>query len=379
MSMIDAFPTSPTEAPPVRDAGETALLTIDLGALADNWRKLAARIGAAACAAVIKADAYGLGLEQAMGALLAAGCKTFFVATANEGLRARAVSRDATIYVLDGAPPGSIPTLVTAELRPVLNSTSDIADWASTAPTKRAAIHIDTGMNRLGLSASDIGSAAQLAQGLAIELVMSHFVSSQEPQNPRNDRQIAQFALARTFFSEAPGSLCNSSGLFLPQRPFLDLARPGYALYGGNPTPGRVNPMRTVVRLEARILALRDIREGESVGYDATWTASRPTRVATLGLGYADGLPVGASSGVGRPPAEALVAGFRCPVIGRVSMDAVTLDVTDTPAGLVRRGDFVEILGETVGVDALAGRAGTIGYEILTRLGQRYARRYVAT
>ncbi len=204
---------------------------------------------------------------------------------------------------------------------------------------------------------------------------MSHLVSAQSPDDPANARQIAAFDAIARRFPGVPRSLCNSSGIFLPSKPHLDLVRPGYALYGGNPTPGGPNPKRAVLRLEARILAVHDIAAGECVGYDAAWTAPRPTRLATIAAGYADGLPVGASSRSLGPPAEALVAGRRCPVVGRVSMDYAVLDVTQ--AGPVRRGDWAEILGRQIGVDELAARAGTIGYEILTRLGGRYARRYL--
>jgi alanine racemase len=375
MSAIPA-PAScpPVTAPP--EAGETALLTVDLAAIAQNWRRLAQRSAPAECAAVIKADAYGLGLEPVMRALLGAGCRTFFVASAAEGVRTRAVSKDAVIYVLDGVPPGAASGLAAARLRPVLNSLAEIAEWAALAPGGSAGLHIDTGMNRLGLAPDDVGAAAQLARGLALELVMSHFVSAQAPQNPINAKQIADFAAARAHFPHVAGSLCNSSAIYLPERPHLELVRPGYALYGGNPTPGRPNPMQSAVRLEARIIATREIAAGESVGYEATWTAARPTRLATLAVGYADGLPLSASSGTARPAAEVLVAGLRCPVVGRVSMDATVLDVTDAPKGAIKRGDFAEILGE-IGVDALAERSGTIGYEILTRLGRRFARRYV--
>jgi len=359
------------------DAGEVALLTIDLGALAGNYRLLAERAAPAECAAVVKADAYGLGLEPVMRRLLAAGCRTFFVATSGEGQRARAISREAAIYVFNGAPPGSWPLLVAQDLRPVLNSLDEIAEWAATAPAAPAALHIDTGMSRLGVAPQEAAAAAELSRGLPLALVMSHFVSSQQPENSRNEWQIAEFAAGRAHFPGVAASLANSSGIFLSQRPYLELVRPGYALYGGNPTPGNPNPMRPVVKLEARILALREIEAGETVGYDATWTAARPSRLATLGLGYADGLPWGASLKAGAPPLEALVSGFRCPIVGRVSMDAIVLDLTDAPPSLARRGDFVELLGETTGVDALAERAGTIGYEILTRLGRRYARRYV--
>jgi len=366
---------------PESPSTETGVLTIDLAALAANWRQLAERAAPAECAAVVKADGYGLGLEPVMRTLLAAGCRSFFVATLTEGLRARALSAEAVIYVLEGLAVGAAPSLIAARLRPALAGLDEIDEWVAAARgfgrPPEAALHLDTGMNRSGVSAARAEEAAQRAQGAPLSLLMSHFVSSQWPHDPVNDRQIAQFAAVRAHFPGVPASLANSSGVFLPQRPMLDLARPGYALYGGNPTPGAPNPMRPVVRLAARILSLRDIAPGESVGYDATFTAARPTRLATLGLGYADGVPVGASSAPARPAAQALVGGARCPFVGRVSMDFVVIDVTDAPAGAARRGAFAEILGETIGVDELATRSDTIGYEILTRLGARYARRYI--
>ena len=361
----------PSPANPLLGPSETSSLAIDLSALAHNWRRLAERCAPAECSAVVKANAYGLGLEPVMRALLAAGCKTFFVACASEGERARAVSGEAFVYVFDGVAPGSAPRLRAAGLRPVLNSLAEIAEWAGAGP---AALHFDTGMNRLGFAPAEAGDAAALL-GAAPCLVMSHLVSAQSPGDPVNARQIAAFDAIARRFPGVPRSLCNSSGIFLPSKPHQDLTRPGYALYGGNPTPGRPNPMRAVLRLESRVLAVHDIAAGVSVGYDAAWTAPRQTRLATIALGYADGLPVGASGGSSGPPAEALVAGRRCPVVGRVSMDYVVLDVTE--AGPVRRGDWAEILGEEIGVDELAARAGTIGYEILTRLGPRCARRYL--
>ncbi len=361
----------PSPANPPLGLSETSSLAIDLSALAHNWRRLAERCAPARCSAVVKANAYGLGLEPVMRALLAAGCETFFVAGASEGERARAVSREAVVYVFDGVAPESAPRLRAAGLRPVLNSLAEVAEWAGAGP---AALHFDTGMNRLGFAPAEAGAAAALLRAEPC-LVMSHLVSAQSPDDPANARQIAAFDAIARYFPGVPRSLCNSSGIFLTARPHLDLVRPGYALYGGNPTPGRPNPMRAMLRLEARILAVHDIAAGECVGYDAAWTAPRPTRLATFALGYADGLPVGASSGTLGSPAEVLVAGRRCPVVGRVSMDYAVLDVTD--AGPVRRGDWAEILGEEIGVDELAARAGTIGYEILTRLGARCARRYL--
>lgn len=367
-----------TARPAARAAG---LLTIDLAALAANWRLLAARAQGAECAAVVKADAYGIGAEPAVRALAAAGCKTFFVATAGEGESVRARAPRAVVYVLEGLPPGGARRLTEARLRPVLASLDELREWAAfgrgAGRRLPAALHFDTGMNRLGLSTDEAAAAAAAAQEVETTLVMSHFVCAQWPDDPRNARQIAAFEEARRFFPGAPASLCNSSGIFLDERPHFDLLRPGYALYGGNPTPQAPNPMRLVARLEASILATRRIEPGESVGYDGIWTAKRPTRLATIGVGYGDGLPVSASAVSGRPAGEAIVGGARCPFVGRVSMDFIVLDVTDAPEAATQRGAMVELLGDTIAVDELAARAGTIGYEILTRLGRRYERRYI--
>jgi alanine racemase len=211
---------------------------------------------------------------------------------------------------------------------------------------------------------------------------MSHFVSSEAPDDPVNARQIEAFQAARAAFPDVPASLCNSSGIFLPQGPFFDLVRPGYALYGGNPAPGRPNPMHAVVRLEARVVQVRDARGGESVGYNGQWTARDPRRLATLSVGYADGYPRAASATDAKLDAkalggEAIVAGRRCPFAGRVSMDLLSVDVTALPAGAVQRGDLATLIGDDLGIDEVGARAGTIGYEILTSLGRRYARAYL--
>jgi alanine racemase len=370
-------------------ASETALaegracgaLFVDLAALVANWRLLAAQASGVDCAAVVKADAYGIGAEPAVKALADAGCRNFFVATVAEGERLRAVAPRAVAYVLEGLPPHGARALAAARLRPVLASLDEIREWAafgrSIGRRLPAALQFDTGMNRLGLSLREAAAAATAAQEIDVTLVMSHFVCAQWTHDPRNQRQIAAFEAARLFFPGAPASLCNSSGIFLPSRPHFDLLRPGYALYGGNPTPGAPNPMQPVVRLEATILATRWIEPGETVGYDGVWTASRATRIATLGLGYGDGVPAAVSAVGDRPPVEAIVAGTRCPLVGRVSMDFVMVDVTDLPEAVAHRGATVELLGETIGVDELAARCGTIGYEILTRLGRRYERTYL--
>jgi alanine racemase len=365
-----------------------AVLTIDLGALAANWRLLRERAAPAECAAVVKADAYGIGIAPAVRALAQAGTRTFFVAHLSEGVAARAADPEATIYVLNGLLPGTAPAYAPAGLRPILGSQDEIAEWAGFCrdggARLPAAIHFDTGMNRLGLppqAAPEIARSPLLAD-FETALVMSHFVSSEEPENPINARQIAAFQAVRSAFPGTPASLCNSSGVFLQQKPHFDLVRPGYALYGGSPTPEHENPMRPVVRLEARVIQLRTAEDGETVGYNAQWTASGPRRLATISVGYADGYPRAASATDVKRDAqiaagEAIVAGHRCPFAGRVSMDLIAIDVTEVPEGAVRRGDLVTLIGGELTVDEVGRRAGTIGYEILTSLGRRYARKYL--
>ncbi|MGJ0394742.1 MAG: alanine racemase [Methylocystis sp.] len=359
------------------DPAETGVLTVDLAALADNWRTMARLAGGAECGAVVKADAYGLGLAPAARALLLAGCRTFFVANVVEGEAARAVAPDATIYVLDGLVPGAARRLAAADLIPALGSLGEIEEWAATGGRPRAAIHFDTGMNRFGVPIHEAAEAAERARKITPTLVMSHFVSSQMRDAARNARQIEDFLDARARFAEIPASMSNSSAVFLPQRPHFDLIRPGYALYGGNPTPYAECPVRPVARLTARILSVRDIEPGISVGYDAVWSAQKRTRIATIGVGYADGVPVGATGCDGKAAGEALVGGVRCPFIGRVSMDYVVLDVSKAPPDAARRGEWAELLGDDICIEEAASRAGTIGYEILTRLGARFSRRYV--
>ena len=366
-------------------AGAQAVLTIDLAALADNWKTLAARVAPARCAAVVKADAYGIGLEPAVVALARAGCRVFFVAHPGEGARARAAlgaRRGCAIRVLNGLPPQAdiAGEYVAHGLRPVLGSLAELRAWAACAPARKipVTLHVDTGMNRLGLASCDIDAFMAIARDarVGVDLVMSHFVSSEDRGDPLNARQIAAFDKARARLPGVAASLSNSSGLFLPKKPFYDLARPGYALYGGNPVAPAKNPMRPVATLRAPIIQLREIAAGETVGYNAQWTARRPTRLATIGVGYADGLPRNLMATDARPGGEAMVAGVRCPFAGRVSMDLIVIDVTDAPRDRVAPGVMVELLGEHITVDDMGVRAGTIGYEILTGLGRRYRRVY---
>jgi len=365
--------------PPETEAG--GFLTIDLGALVANWRALGARAAPAQCAGVIKADAYGCGTEQVATALAKAGCGTFFVAHISEGKRARAVAPDAAIYVLNGLFPGAAPAYAEANLRPVIGSRAELDEWhafrASSGWRGGAAVQIDTGMSRLGFAMGDVGALAQaLGHDHCVTLVMSHFACSEEV-HPLNDLQIARFRDVRTAFPGIEGSLANSSGIFLGRDALHDLVRPGVALYGANPLPGRPNPMKAVVTLQARIVQTQAIAQGATVGYSATWTAKRPTRLALVSVGYADGFLRAASASDDKSGAEAIIAGHRCPMAGRVSMDLTAYNVTDLPDGRVKRGDIATLLNEEIGVDDLAARGGTIGYEVLTSLGRRYRRTYI--
>lgn len=361
---------------------DAATLTVDLAALVANWRQLAALAGSEA-GAVVKADAYGIGIEPAVTALSGAGCRSFFVAHLSEGIRARSVAPEATIYVLNGLLPSRCGVYAEHALSPVLGSRDELAEWsgfrATGAAVRPAALHVDTGMNRLGLQPAEALDLAREPQGAVaaagIGLLMTHFSASEDEADPASARQAADFATIAAAFPGLPASLKNSSGHFLPDCPSYALTRPGYALYGGNPTPGRANPMRQVVGLEARIIQLRSVEAGAQVGYNGRWTAPRRSLLATICLGYADGYPRNASGTDALPGGTALVGGVACPFVGSVSMDLIILDVTDAPSAA--RGEAVTLLGGPLDLEAVGAGAKTIGYEILTSLGRRYGRRYV--
>lgn len=360
-----------------------AILTIDLGALVANWRLLAARAAGAECAAVVKADAYGLGIENAVPALAKAGCKTFFVAHLSEAIRARMAAPEATIYVLNGLAADRIADYRAHRLKPVLGSVQDVIFWAEHGVgCAKAALHIDTGMNRLGLRVEDALTLAErpLAEH-GIGLTMTHFVAAEEPGAAITLRQIQAFRAVQAALRapgspnrDIPASLANSSAHFIDGLPFFDLTRPGYALYGGNPTPGQPNPMRAVIRLEAPVVQINRVPKGESVGYNANWVALRESRIATISCGYADGFPRNTGNNPGHRGGSAIVAGFECSFAGNVSMDLITLDITDLPEGAVKPGDLVTLIGGPLDVDRVGASGRTTGYEILTSLGKRYRR-----
>jgi alanine racemase len=358
-------------------------LTIDLAAIEANWRMLASRTVPIECAAVVKADAYGCGLDVVTTRLAKAGCKTFFVADLTEGRRVRALARDAVVYVLDGLSPHTAQAFADANLRPVINGPAELAEWDAFVAAANwrggAALHVDTGMNRLGLSPDEAVAVASRVQleNHGFTLLMSHLACAETPSHAMNDRQIRMFRELRIMFRGVSSSLANSSGIFLGGGAVhCDLVRPGIALFGGNPTPGKTNPMRPVVELKGRILQVREVKRGDTVGYGATFTAQRAMRLAILAVGYADGFLRSAAGDRNKPAAQVLVAAKRCPLVGRVSMDLISVDVTDVPDGRARRGDFATLIGGDLGIDELAAAAGTISYEMLTRLGQRFHRVY---
>lgn len=363
-------------------AGATGVLTVDLDAIVANWRKLEKAAVPAECAGVIKANAYGCGAEPVARALAKAGCKTFFVATLDEAKAVRPAVPSAALYVLDGFFQNCGDVYAAIDARPVIGDLNELAEWdvfcRRTGWAGGAAIHIDTGMNRLGLTISQAeGIVPRIEAGdHGITLVMSHLASAEQLNNPVNAKQLTAFREIASLFSGVPASLSNSSGVFLGAQFQFDLVRPGAALYGVNPTPEADNPMLPVVELKARIVHIRNLERGEGVGYGGTWTARRPTKLAIVSAGYADGYFRAASSNDGTRGAEVVVAGKRCPIAGRVSMDLMAVDVTDLPANAARRGHMVTLIGEGITVDELAHHFGTIGYEVLTSLGRRFARIY---
>jgi alanine racemase len=352
-------------------------LRIDVAAIEANWRTLTRVLRGAECAAVVKANAYGLGLEQVGAKLAGAGCKTFFVADLAEARRLRPRAREAAIYVLNGFTPESGPAFVELAARPVINSTTELAEWDAFVAQRKwrggAALHVDTGMNRLGVPADEAAALAPRVQteNHGITLLMSHLACAETPSHALNSAQIRLFQQVRLLFRGVPASLANSSGIFLSDAAHFDVGRPGAALYGVNPTPGRPNPVQSVVELSGRILQIRNVERGKTVGYGASWTANRTSRIAVAAIGYADGLPR-LISGIERARTGiASVAGKQCPIVGRISMDLVCIDITDLLDGVVHRGDIATIIGEGITVDDIATRAGTIGYEVLTHLGPR--------
>ena len=363
---------------------ETAVLTIDLGALAANYRHLHDLAAPAECAAVVKADAYGLGMAQAAPALWQAGCKTFFVATLREAQALRKLLPDAVIYVFGGLLPDTAEAFRASQLRPVLNSAEEIREWAnfcgSVGQKLPCAVHIDSGMNRLGLSPAEVDTIARAPDvwpAFTLSLVMSHLACADDRSHAKNAEQRRLFDTLRASLPEAPTSLANSAGILLGPDFAYDLVRPGIALYGGHPQRLGPNPFQSVVHLKGRILQVRDVEAGETVGYGATRTLQRPSRVAVVSVGYADGIFRALSTQDGEDGLVVYLGPHAAPILGRVSMDLITVDVTGVPENLSARGDWVELIGPNVSAHEFAVHAGTIDYEVLTNVGRRAARHYI--
>src|SRR5438067_8508200 len=350
-----------------------ALLEIDLGAIVSNWRLLAERAAPAQCAAVVKANAYGLGAAPVTRALTAAGCRLFFVATLDEGIALRAaLGPEPEVAVFNGPLPGTAAEFASHRLIPVLNDPGQIKAWKGQSSLP-AMLHVDTGMSRLGLTAREFAAlAGELPKcGITWRAVISHLACADTPEHKLSELQRARFAAAARQMPGMPASLAASSGIFLGPSYHFDLVRPGAALFGVNPQPGSPNPLRQIVRLSAKIVQVRQIDRGESVGYGAAHIMKAPGRAAIVAVGYADGwLRSLSHRGCG------YLGGIRVPLLGRVSMDLVTFDVSAVPPAQARPGAMIELLGADYGVDDAAVDAGTIGYEILCALGSRYHRIY---
>lgn len=356
-----------------------ARLSVSLSALAENYRLLKS-MGGQSLAPVLKANGYGTGAVQAFTTLRVQGAQQVFVATPDEAIELRALDSAADIFILGGFYKGADQDYLAQRLYPVLNSPEEINRYAALAAKRNltlpAALHVDTGMNRLGLSADE---SARLIEdrspltGIELQLVMSHFACSDEAGHPMNETQAAVFGRIAQAFPDIPKSLCNSSGIFRDKNWHYDILRPGFALFGGNPTPEVTNPMRRVVDLSVRILQTRCVKAGESAGYSATHRFQNDTLLATVALGYADGFHRAGSS-----RAKLFWNGHACPIVGRVSMDLIIVDLGGLPDHTPKpqAGDWLEVLGAHQSVDDLAADLGTIGYEVLTSLGRRYERIY---
>ena len=369
-------------------SGDQAILHIDLDALVANWRRLGSMAPQAECAAVVKADGYGLGAAEVGKALQKAGCRRFFVANSEEALALRAALPDATIHILHGPTTGGEAELAAAGLTPVLSTPGQIEAWSTLA--KRlgrplpAALHVDTGMSRLGLTEAEACAVATdpaHLEGIDLAFVMSHLACADEPDHPLNHRQAETFAALRQRFPNLKGSLANSAGIFLGPAWHHDILRPGIALYGANPLDLSAGPRREasrmaeVVHLQGKILQVRSVDRGQTVGYGAGYIVEKPTQIATVAVGYADGFSR-ALSGRGSAIIKGRQGHVRVPIAGRVSMDLITLDVSALDASDCRPGTAVSLLGGGIDIDEQAALAGTIGYELLTQLGKRYRRIY---
>lgn len=344
---------------------------IHLDNITANWRAIASHVPEAEPGAVVKANAYGHGAVPVGRALHNAGCRTFFVAYVDEGAELReAIGPDAEILIFNGAEPEDRALVRNARLTPVMNSVPAVETWLSDKSPDPYAIHLDTGMNRLGVRAEDMDVLKSLTTAHSPVHVMSHLIDSDDPACLLNTRQCSSFRDVSASFETARRSLANTGGCFLGQKYGFDVTRPGIGLYGGGPTPPAGTKMLPGMTLEAPILTVQTVHPGESTGYGADWHFDTARTLATVALGYGDGFPRSASS-----RGYASLGGTACPIVGRVSMDLITIDVT-AAGGLAKPGAFAQFIGPEVPLEDQAKRAGTIGYELVTGLGHRVRRIY---
>jgi alanine racemase len=362
-------------------ASATGVIIVDLGQIRANWRALAQRVAPAECAAVVKADAYGLGAAQVIPALVKEGCRTFFVATIGEAARARILAPKAAIYILDGLLPGTGPEFLAIGAIPVLASFEEVKEWEALALARGerlpTALHVDSGLNRLGMTGVDMNAidTEERARHLDVRLIVSHLACADNPGHDMNAWQRDNFDAMRRYMPNVPASLVASDGLMLGVDYHYDLVRPGYALYGGQAFQGGPAPVAPVLAVKARVLQVRVVQPSDTVGYSATWRPKGPSRIAIVAAGYDDGVARALSRGTGEDGAHVMFEGKLAPIVGRVSMDLITVDVTkleQPPA----RGDFVDLIGPGLPIETIGAAAGTIGYEVLTRLGRRFHRLY---
>lgn len=361
-------------------AGACGLLRIDLGALKDNYLTLCRQTAPVNVAAVVKADAYGLGAGRVAPVLYDAGCRDFFVAHFHEALRLKPyLPTDARIHVLNGLQPGSEATCADADIIPVLNSLEQVANWSALALERKmtlsAALQFDTGMSRLGLppeEARAIVERPSLLDGIDVTFIMSHLACGDEPEHAANGAALTNMRKIAALFPNTRVCFANSGGIFLGAGFHGDLARAGIALYGGAPVSGQANPMKQAVRLAVKVIQIRTVPAGTAVGYGAAHVTKQEARLATISAGYADGLPRHLSD-----TGAAYFGDARLPIVGRVSMDSMTLDISALPEGTLKLGSLVEVIGPHQTLEDIAEAAGTISYEILTSLGQRYHRDYL--
>ncbi|MFA5898712.1 MAG: alanine racemase [Hyphomicrobium sp.] len=366
-------------------SGATGVVSIDLAQIRANWRALAKRVAPAGCAAVVKADAYGLGAARVIPALYQAGCRNFFVATLAEAKSALAFAPGATVYVLDGILPGSAAELAAMSARPVITSIEEAQAWAAVAGREGSssaalALHVDTGLNRLGMDEAELdGLLADVAlvNQLDIALVMSHLACADDAAHQMNREQLGTFRRLSGKLPKARASLAASDGLMLGKDFHFDLVRPGYAIYGGQATSQRICPVEPVVRVSARILQVHDIPAGARIGYSASYRAATPRRIATIAAGYADGVFRHASAPDGEVGGAVYMRGKLAPIVGRVSMDLITVDITVVGGPAPERGEFVDLVGPYLPLETVGHNAHSIGYEVLTRLGTRFHRHYI--